>query len=430
MFGLADCDNCYVSCERVFNPALEGKPVVVLSNNDGCVVARSPEAKKLGVKEGTPYFQLEKLFPEARIEVLSSNYTLYGDMSSRIMEILRQACPAIEIYSIDEAFLLLDGMENQNLKQWGEDLSSRIRKWVGMPVSIGIAPTRTLAKMASKFAKKYPAYRKCCLMDTDAKRLKALSMFPIEDVWGIGRRYAEKLRYYGIQTALDFHEKSGSWVKHEFTICGYRTWMELHGEPCIGPDVIQDKKSICTSRSFPGMLTDLDELRTHVSNYAAHCAFKLRRQHSVGQLITVFLSTNTFREDLPQYSNSISVKLLTPSSTTPELIMAARKALEQIFRPGFSYKRAGVIVSGISPDYAVQASLWDLPQDLRERYRMLSQVMDEVNHKNGDDTLVMASQQYKVDEQTGKATIFKNSILHDHRSPCYTTNINDILKIK
>ena len=202
MFGLVDCDNCYVSCERVFNPGLEGKPVVVLSNNDGCVVARSPEAKALGVKEGTPYYQLAELFPGMKIEALSSNYTLYGDMSSRVMEILRQAAPSIEIYSIDEAFLLLDGMEQQDLKRWGEDLSKRIRKWVGMPVSIGIAPTRTLAKMASKYAKRYPAYNKCCLIDTDEKRLKALKIFPVGDIWGVGRRYAEKLGYLGVHTAL------------------------------------------------------------------------------------------------------------------------------------------------------------------------------------------------------------------------------------
>lgn len=430
MFGLADCDNCYVSCERVFNPSLEGKPVVVLSNNDGCVVARSPEAKALGIKEGTPFYQLEELFPGQHIEALSSNYTLYGDMSNRIMEILRQAAPAIEIYSIDEAFLLLDGMEQMDLKTWGEDLSQRIKQWVGMPVSLGIAPTRTLAKVASKFAKKYPAYHKCCVIDTEEKRLKALSLFPIEDVWGIGRRYAEKLKYHGVQTALDFHNKSESWVRREFTVVGWRTWKELHGESCIASDVHTEKKSICTSRSFPGMLTTFDQLRTQVSNYAAHCSYKLRRQKSVCHLVSVFAETNRFRDDLPQYGNSASVTLLTPTATTPELIQAATQALRQIYREGFHYKRAGVVVTGISPDYAIQSSLWDLPTELREKYRKLSYLMDKVNRKNGDDTLVIASQQYQTDQQTGKAAIFKNSILHDHRSPCYTTNLNDIIKVK
>lgn len=429
MFGLVDCDNCYVSCERVFNPGLEGKPVVVLSNNDGCVVARSPEAKALGVKEGTPYYQLAELFPGMKIEALSSNYTLYGDMSSRVMEILRQAAPSIEIYSIDEAFLLLDGMEQQDLKRWGEDLSKRIRKWVGMPVSIGIAPTRTLAKMASKYAKRYPAYNKCCLIDTDEKRLKALKIFPVGDIWGVGRRYAEKLGYLGVHTALDFHDMPAARVQRELHITGLRTWKELHGESCIGPDIIESKKSICTSRSFPGMLTDFESLRTQVSNYAAHCAFKLRKQLGVAQLVTVFVSSNPFREDLPQYGNSVSVTLPTPTATTPELIMAAARALGLIYRDGYHYKRAGVIVSGITPDYAVQGSLWDLSPQRRKRFQELSWLMDKVNHKNGDDTLVVASQQYSVDPQTGKAAVFKNSILHDHRSPCYTTNLNDVIRV-
>lgn len=429
MFGLVDCDNCYVSCERVFNPGLEGKPVVVLSNNDGCVVARSPEAKALGVKEGTPYYQLAELFPGVKIEALSSNYTLYGDMSSRVMEILRQAAPSIEIYSIDEAFLLLDGMEQQDLKRWGEDLSKRVRKWVGMPVSIGIAPTRTLAKMASKYAKLYPAYNKCCLIDTDEKRLKALKIFPVGDIWGVGRRYAEKLGYLGVHTALDFHDLPAARVQREFHIPGLRIWKELHGESCIGPDIIESKKSICTSRSFPGMLTDFDSLRTQVSNYAAHCAFKLRKQHGVAQLVTVFVSSNPFREDLPQYGNSVSVTLPTPTATTPELIMAAARALGLIYRNGYHYKRAGVIVSGITPDYAVQGSLWDLSPQRRKRFQELSWLMDKVNHKNGDDTLVVASQQYLVDPQTGKAAVFKNSILHDYRSPCYTTNLNDVIRV-
>lgn len=429
MFGLVDCDNCYVSCERVFNPKLEGKPVVVLSNNDGCVVARSPEAKALGIKEGTPYYQLAEQFPGVKIEALSSNYTLYGDMSSRIMEILRQAAPSIEIYSIDEAFLVLDGMEQIDLKRWGEALSQRIRKWVGMPVSIGIAPTRTLAKMASKYAKKYPAYHKCCLIDTEEKRLKALKLFPVEDVWGVGRRYTEKLNYMGVHTALEFHNMSAARVQHEFHITGLRTWKELHGESCVGPDVIESKKSICTSRSFPHMITDFESLRTQVSNYAAHCAFKLRKQHGVAQLVTVFVTSNPFRDDLPQYGNSVSVTLPTPTSTTPELIVAAAQGLQTIFREGYHYKKAGVIVSGITPDYAVQGNLWDLPAEKRKQFLELSCLMDKVNHKNGDDTLVVASQQYPVDRQTGKAAIFKNSILHDHRSPCYTTNINDVIKV-
>lgn len=427
MYGLVDCDNCYVSCERVFDPTLRNKPVVVLSNNDGCVVARSPEAKRLGVKEGIPYFQLQQQFPHANIQVRSSNYTLYGDISSRIMSILRKAVPSIEIYSIDEAFLNLNGMEHLDLKQWGEQLSQRIFHWVDMPVSIGLAPTRTLAKMASKFAKKYPGYRKCCLIDTDEKRLKALSLFPIEDVWGIGRRHAARLHANGVHTALDFHNLSARWVKETMTVTGLRTWKELHGINCIEAEMVVLKKSICTSRSFPGMITGFDTLMTHVANYATHCAQKLRTQGSVAEVVSLFIDTNRFREDLPQYGNMYTLQLPAPIDTNQEMVMAARLLLEHIYREGYHYKRAGIVVTGISPNHAVQTSFLDLPAETKKRMRQLSVISDRINHRYGDDTLVLATQQYQVDQETGKAAQFKNSILHQFRSPCYSTNLRDAI---
>ena len=234
MYGIIDCDNCYVSCERVFRPDLNGKPVVVLSNNDGCIVARSNEAKKLGIKAGLPYFKLQEQFPEQKIAVFSSNYELYGELTGRVVEIIRQEAPQYFRYSIDECFVYLDGMEHIDLKQWGENLHKRIKKSVGVPVSIGLAPNKTLAKMASHFAKKHSGYRHCCLIDTDEKRIKALKLYPVDEVWGIGRRYAAKLESLGIHTAYEFASMSKEALNATFNnVVIYRTWAELNGEDCV-----------------------------------------------------------------------------------------------------------------------------------------------------------------------------------------------------
>ena len=254
-------NNCYVSCERVFRPDLKDKPVVVLSNNDGCVVARSNEAKKMGIKAGTPYFQLAEQFPNQKIVVFSSNYELYGELTSRVVSIICKEAPAYFRYSIDECFVYLDGMEKIDLKAWGEELHKKIKRNVGMPVSIGLAPNKTLAKMASHFAKKYQGYRHCCMIDSDEKRIKALKLYPIDEVWGIGRRYAARLEALGVKTAYDFAEHNQTWVKATFNnIVIERTWRELNGEDCVPNEEMAKKKSICTSRSFNGMITDLDGL--------------------------------------------------------------------------------------------------------------------------------------------------------------------------
>ena len=283
MVGLIDCDNFFCSCERVFRPDLAGKPIVVLSNNDGCVVARSKEVKAMGIRDCMPYYQLLEQYPDSGIVAFSSNYTLYGDMSSRIMAILRESVPEVIQYSIDEAFLDLRGMEHLDLKKWGEELCVKVQKCTGMPVSLGIAPTKTLAKMASRYAKKYPAYRKCCVIGNDEQREKALKLFPVGDVWGIGRRITRTLEYFGINTAYDFTQRSRSWIRSRFHVTGERTWAELRGESVIDVDGLDgvEKKTIVTSRSFPGMLTDIADVRSHVANYAARCALKLRKQNSV-----------------------------------------------------------------------------------------------------------------------------------------------------
>jgi len=431
MYGIIDCDNCYVSCERVFRPDLKDKPVVVLSNNDGCVVARSNEAKKMGIKAGTPYFQLAEQFPNQKIVVFSSNYELYGELTSRVVSIIRKEAPAYFRYSIDECFVYLDGMEHLDLKVWGEDLHKKIKQSVGMPVSIGLAPNKTLAKMASHFAKKYQGYRHCCMIDSDEKRIKALKLYPIDEVWGIGRRYAARLEALGVKTAYDFAEHNQSWVRATFNnIVIERTWRELNGEDCVPNEEIAKKKSICTSRSFNGMITDLDGLRTHVSNYAARCAEKLRQQGTVASIVGVFLNTNAFREDLPQYWNFQEMRLITPSSSTITIVKAANEVLQKLYRQGYHYKKAGVIVMGIGPNSPIQQDLFDTNAEQFEKMKRLDAVIDRINKVNGTETIVLGSQQYTQKNGKGKANVFANAIKHDFKSKNPTTRWSDIIRLK
>ena len=431
MYGIIDCDNCYVSCERVFRPDLKDKPVVVLSNNDGCVVARSNEAKKMGIKAGTPYFQLAEQFPNQKIAVFSSNYELYGELTGRVVSIIRKEAPAYFRYSIDECFVYLDGMEHLDLKSWGENLHKIIKQNVGMPVSIGLAPNKTLAKMASHFAKKYQGYRHCCMIDSDEKRIKALKLYPIDEVWGIGRRYAARLESLGVKTAYDFAEHSQSWVRTTFkNIVIERTWRELNGEDCVPNEEMAKKKSICTSRSFNGMITDLDGLRTHVSNYAARCAEKLRQQGTVASIVGVFLNTNAFREDLPQYWNFQEMQLLTPSSSTITIVKTANEVLQKLYRKGYHYKKAGVIVMGIGPSNPFQPDLFDFNAEQFEKMKRLDAVIDRINKVNGTETIVLGSQQYTQKDGKGKANVFANAIKHDFKSKNPTTRWSDIIVLK
>lgn len=431
MYGIIDCDNCYVSCERVFRPDLKDKPVVVLSNNDGCVVARSNEAKKMGIKAGTPYFQLAEQFPNQKIVVFSSNYELYGELTSRVVSIIRKEAPAYFRYSIDECFVYLDGMEHLDLKAWGEDLHKKIKQSVGMPVSIGLAPNKTLAKMASHFAKKYQGYRHCCMIDSDDKRIKALKLYPIDEVWGIGRRYAARLEALGVKTAYDFAEHNQSWVRATFNnIVIERTWRELNGEDCVPNEEMAKKKSICTSRSFNGMITDLDGLCTHVSNYAARCAEKLRQQGTVASIVGVFLNTNAFREDLPQYWNFQEMRLITPSSSTITIVKAANEVLQNLYRRGYHYKKAGVIVMGIGPNSPIQQDLFDTNAERFEKMKRLDAVIDRINKVNGTETIVLGSQQYTQKDGKGKANVFANAIKHDFKSKNPTTRWSDIIRLK
>ena len=456
MYGIVDCDNCYVSCERVFRPDLEGKPVVVLSNKDGCVVARSNEAKALGIKEGMPYFQMVQQYPNEQIAVFSSNYELYGELTARVVSIISKEAPSFFRYSIDECFVYLDGMENFNLQQWGEHLHKRIKKEVGMPVSIGLAPNKTLAKIASKLAKKFEAYRHCCIIDNDENRIAALKWLPVEDVWGIGRRYAEKLQALGCKTAYDFAQHHKDWVRLTFNnINIVRTWQELNGEDVVPNEELAKKKSICTSRSFNGMISDKDALKTHIANYACRCAEKLRKQNTVASIVGLFVSTNPFREDLLQYWKYEEVRLVTPTSSTVQIVKAASKLLDKIFIQGLQYKRGGVIVMGITPNSPIQQDLFDVSAEQIEKMNKLDKVIDRINKRYGSETVVIGSQQYtqkdvmakaaieREQSQAGldsaerkqarpkvKAEVFANAIKHDFKSKNPTTRWSDIIKLK
>jgi DNA polymerase V len=431
MYGIIDCDNCYVSCERVFRPDLEGKPVVVLSNNDGCIVARSNEAKKMGIKAGMPYFKLEQEFPNQKIAVFSSNYELYGELTGRVVSIIRKEAPQYFRYSIDECFVYLDGMSHINLKLWGENLHKRIKKSVGVPVSIGLAPNKTLAKMASHFAKKYPGYRHCCLVDTEEKRIKALKLYPIGEVWGIGRKYATKLESLGVRTAYDFATWSKDRVHSVFhSIVILRTWSELNGIDCVPNEEMAKKKSICTSRSFSGMITDLETLKIHVSNYAAKCSEKLRKQNTVASIIGVFLNTNYFREDMPQYWQFQEMQLPTPSNSSVTIVKAAIDILTRIYKPCYHYKKAGVIVMGIGPASPIQLNLFDINAERFEKLKKLDTVIDRINKLNGSETIILGVQQYDQKDEQGKSEVFANAIKHEFRSKNPTTRWCDIIHLK
>lgn len=430
MWALVDCDNFFCSCERVFRPDLEHVPLVVLSNNDGCVVARSREAKDMGIRMGIPYYQMKEQLGENAVKAFSSNYVLYADMSARVMATLRLDAPAVYQYSIDEAFLDLSGMEHLDLKKWGELLAAKVRKWTGIPMSIGIAKSKTLAKVAAKYAKKYHAYRKCCMIATEEQREKALRLFPVEDVWGIGRRHTRSLKINGVYSAYDFTRKSKSWVRKFYHVTGERTWMELHGRDILPVDEMeQKKKSIVTSRTFPETFTTIQQLTPHIANYAARCALKLRKQNSVCALLTVFARTNPFREDLPQYGGHATHIFTTPTANSGEIVEAALKMLRELFREGFHYKRAGVMVDRISSAMAIQPDLFEFDPDRRKKLDSVASAMDSINSRLGNDTVILASQQYPKKDNVGKNVKFSEAIKRDMKSPDYSTSL-DAFRLK
>lgn len=405
--ALVDCNNFYVSCERVFAPRLEKKPVIVLSNNDGCVVSRSNEAKALGIGMAVPEFTVRHLIQKHNVQVLSSNYALYADMSQRVMEVLEHFCPDMERYSIDEAFLNLDGFRSRDSHAYAQSIRTTLKQYTGIPVSIGVAETKTLAKVAGRIAK-----RSGGVLDLGACSDKAphLVTTPVGDVWGIGPAHARFLQGHGIKTALQLRDTDNQFIKKHMGIVGLRLVMELRGVSCLDLDQCPPpKQGITCSRAFSRMLSSLDELKEAISSYATRAAEKLREEGLAVTRLTVFLKTNEFK-DVPQHNESTTIRLPVPTDTTHELIRSALDCLRKIYRPKFEYRKAGVILTELVPTSEVQGDLFD--QQNRGRGKNLMTALDSVNARFGSGTLQYASSGI---ERTWKTQFLK-------RSPAYTTD--------
>ena len=413
MVGLVDCNNFFVSCERVFNPALEGVPVVVLSGNDGCVIARSNEAKAMGIAMGEPFFKIRSLYKDGTLKVCSSNIRLYGDMSKRVMGILRSKTVKTEVYSIDEAFISLEGIPEP--ADYCRNLVKTIRRSTGIPVSIGIANTRTLAKMASKFAKQYPGYKGCCTIDSDERRTKALKLFPIGNVWGIGRQNKKALNLRGVSTAYDFTLWSEQKVRELLGITGVATWRELQGLPCTHESRNTTEKSVTHSQSFRKAITDYSELSSLVADFAATVAERLRRHGCRAGRIEVYIRTDRFGDLAHFYANTAAARFEVPTNDPREAIKAAAECLTKIFKDGYAYKKAGVTLTEISKG-GIQQSFFDTID--REKQERLLQALDAIKRTEGKQSIRVAAQ------GDGNAARYS-----EFRSPSYTLCLDDVIKV-
>ena len=414
LFGLADCNNFYCSCERVFRPDLNGKPVVVLSNNDGCVIARSNEAKALGIQMGIPFYQAKEALQQHNVAVFSSNYVLYGDMSRRVMALLSRYTPHLDIYSIDEAFLDFSGMDH--LQDYGKEMVRYITKGTGIPLSLGIAPTKTLAKVANKFAKKYKGYENVCLIDTDEKREKALRLFDVSDVWGIGRKLVKKLNFMGIFTAAELAAAPHALIRQSFGILTEKTLQELNGIPCIGFEDTPRQKSILCSRSFETEINGFENLKKIIAEFVDNACLRLREQNGLAGGIVVFIATNRFHE--PYYNNSKLVGLPEASCHTAKFTKAMTEGLKSIYRPEFYYKRAGIMLVGIEDAGAAQKDFL-ISETERTKETELMKAVDAVNRKLGRKTLYFGAQEAGI----------RHYIKRGHKSPSYTTSWNDLPQV-
>ncbi len=418
MFALVDCNNFYASCERLFRPDLRDKPIVVLSNNDGCVIARSNEAKPF-VPMGAVYHKFKDVIKKNNIYVFSSNYALYADLSKRVMDTLQNYTPEQEIYSIDESFLKFDGFDNHfNLREHCLDMKYVVGRNTGIPITIGLANTKALSKVANRVAKKYPTQTKGVhIIDSEEKRLKALKWLKIEDVWGIGRRYTKKLQNIGVNTAYDFTKLNDSTVRSIMTIVGLRLKHDLEGKPTLDLDEIKNKKMIATTRSFAKDIDSFDGVRERVSTFASSCAEKLRRQNSDCTFVIVFVMTNRFKDNHKQYYRSIKIKLPFASNSDLTINKHAIFGLEQIFRKGYYFKKAGVIVGGIRPIFPKQLNVF---QDENPNHIQLMSAIDKSNTRY----------QRKI-IKLGNQNISKTWIMNRQKlSPCYTTRFEDLITVK
>ena len=414
MIGLVDCNNFYASCERVFNPRLNKKPVIVLSNNDGCVIARSNESKDLGIKMGEPVFKIKEIIKNNNIHVFSSNFSLYGDLSNRVMNTLKSETKAIEIYSIDEAFL--DFKDFIDLDR-AIKIKSKVQKWTGIPVSIGISFTKTLSKVANQIAK--TKREGVCILDNDTVITRLLSNFPTEKLWGIGKNYTRRLKELNILTALDLREAPTSLLRKNFPVSIIRMQKELKGNMVYDLEILKNrKKSICTSRSFGKEINDFNNLKEAVCNFANNCARKLRQENSVCSKVSIFLMTNRFNLTVAQHNPTITMHFDTPTSDSMEIISATSKALRLIYASGFSYKKAGVVLHEIKSNKQIQMSCFDIPK--RKKRNKLMKSIDELNSIMGNNKIRFASQGFNEYWQAKRKKL----------SPSYTTKYEDILKIK
>jgi DNA polymerase V len=419
MFALVDCNNFYASCERVFNPKLKGMPIVVLSNNDGCVIARSDEAKALGIKMGAPSFLIGDTIEQHGIAVYSSNYTLYGDMSARVMDTLREFAPRLEVYSIDEAFLDLSGIETRELTKLAQKIRTTVRTATGIPVSIGIAPTKTLAKMANRYAKKTKKEIGVHNAATTSEINEMLQYTAIEDLWGIGSQHSQRLTKVGVKTAYDLLGVPEDWMRTHMTVVGQRMLNELRGIPCISlEETTPAKQNICTSRSFGQLLTELSDIKEAVASHAAKCAAKLRREKSCAGAVHVFVETNRFRGRDNQYTGALTIPLPVATNNTQEIMFYALAALNRVYRQGYKYKKAGVVVMDIVPEHEVQQGLFDIRD--RSTEKAVTHAVDGINRSWGRELVKYAVQ------GTGE----KWKLRREHLSECYTTRLDQIKVVR
>lgn len=414
LYALVDCNNFYASCEKLFAPKLATRPVVVLSNNDGCIVARSAEAKALGIAMGVPWFKIAEQAQQHGIVALSSNYALYADMSNRVVQVLSEFTHELEVYSIDESFLDLSGFAHLDLMAYGQRIRQRIARWVGLPVCVGIAPTKTLAKLANHFAKKRPAFDGVCHLGSldEVTRVRLFSETEVNEVWGVGARLTARLAELGIDTVEDLRRADPAWIRQHFGVVLERTVRELNGVSCLDLETVAPpKKQIMASRSFGSAVFHLAELRQAIAHHISRAAEKLRAQGCEAGALSVMIRTNPFKPTDPQYQRTVTVPLSSPSADTLDLVAVAAAVLERIYRPGFAYHKAGVMLSELQPVGTRQAELFDdATQDTRRQSAM--QVMDAINKKWGRGTLRAAAASGKQAWQMRRERL----------SPAYTTS--------
>ncbi|HIC41636.1 MAG: DNA polymerase IV 1 [Alphaproteobacteria bacterium MarineAlpha5_Bin2] len=415
--ALIDCNSFYASCERIFNPKLLGKPIVVLSNNDGCIITRSAEAKALGIKMGEPYFKAKKIIEKNNVKVFSSNYSLYGDISQRVMEILLGFSPEVEIYSIDEAFLNFKGFKNHELLTYCKHIRQTIKQWVGIPVSIGVGSTKTLSKIANHLAKKEADYEGICILKGDEKIEEALNRIEIGDVWGIGRRLSKFLRNYGVCTAKQFAFLDRRWIRKNMGVVGEKIQLELCGVSCLDLELLPSpKKSCCVSRSFSRPIEKIEELQESIANYGSRVAEKIREEGLIAQSMSIFVLTNHFNKKEKQYSSSIKLQLDYPTSDSKLIVKRAVEGIQRIYKESYRYKKAGIILYELHSSSSVRGLLdYDKP-----RTDSLMRSLDEINYRYGSATLRLAAEGVRRSWHMRREKV----------SPCYTTSFDQLMIVK